>query len=786
MTKFSLKGAVAPSAFSLPGVLFFSLVILLPLVLPFIRRASPVFLVSAALLICIHVIWHGQWRESLKELSPCAVTLGACFLFWAGLTSFWAPVVSRSWHAVGSGSLIFLSGLCLLFYQWERSRRIDLFLAIAISISSLIIFIDLTTGDMLLRLVHSRPEPYRYNMVLVSLLVFSFGLFQRGLKLSGPLNYIALLVLLGAAFVSESETAKLAILVSYFSLFSSHFMPRMISIFCSAIAVIAAWAIFLLDPLIVEDVGQLWPVLAEQGHLIERIQIWAAYSKMAQAGLPWGWGVESVSSVPLTKYFVMVPEATRQYIQRLHPHNQLIQIAVEMGWIGIFIGFATNIWMVFWAHADEHLRPARVGLLVTIMIVALVSHGFWQMWWWSSLAIGCCFLKRKRDVISTASNRITILQAYKTCYPDVYGGIPYIIEIIRNIRPDIFKHQVLVCGKQQASDDFLGIERVRSFGSLLSLPIAPAYPLTLWSRSCNAHIVLMHAPFPLADLILAFALPRSTKLIVFWHADIISQKYMGKIMKPLIRRTLKRASAIIISDPEFLKFSKYLKNFSDKCIIAPLPVSASRFAESNLRFEFLNQIRKNYPRLVLACGRLVYYKGFEVLIEASRNIDGQVLIIGDGPERAKLQDHIDSSGVSGHVKLLGNVSEDEFVHYLSAAKVFVLPSITEAETFGVSQLEAMAAGKAVVNTSIPTAVPKVARHNIEGLTVEPRNPIALALAVNSILQNEILGVQLGNAARERALNTFGMKEFEKIMTATLQDVFCLSNDNSFSASGKNN
>ena len=258
--------------------------------------------------------------------------------------------------------------------------------SVAVTIASLIIIVDLRIGGKLLQLIHSRPEPYRYNMVVVSLAVLSFGMFRRGLSLNEPMKYVAALCLLAAAFVSESETAKLATLAGYAAMFVSSVVPRRITLFLGTLGVLFAWAIFLLAPDVLRNVTGLWPSLSEQGHAAERIQIWTAYSKMGHAGLPWGWGVESVAYVPMTSYYASVPESLRVHLEWLHPHNNVIQIMVEMGLPGVFLALAGLLLFIVWALADLTLCPARIGLFTAVLVVALVSHGFWQMWWWSAVA----------------------------------------------------------------------------------------------------------------------------------------------------------------------------------------------------------------------------------------------------------------------------------------------------------------------------------------------------------------------------------------------------------------
>src|SRR5262249_13696018 len=124
-------------------------------------------------------------------------------------------------------------------------------------------------------------------------------------------------------------------------------------------------------------------------------------------------------------------------------------------------------------------------------------------------------------------------------------------------------------------------------------------------------------------------------------------------------------------------------------------------------------------RLILAVGRLVYYKGFEYLIRSMAQVRGKLLIIGNGPLRAKLDEVAVQLNVSEKVVFLGEVQNDEVTPYYHAADVFALPSVARSEAFGIVQIEAMASGVPVVNTSLDSGVPFVSLHEQTGLTVPP-------------------------------------------------------------------
>ena len=154
-------------------------------------------------------------------------------------------------------------------------------------------------------------------------------------------------------------------------------------------------------------------------------------------------------------------------------------------------------------------------------------------------------------------------------------------------------------------------------------------------------------------------------------------------------------------------------------------------------------------KVVLFTGRLVLYKGVNFLIDAASNLEAHVLIVGDGPLRPMLQKKIETLGMQSRVRLLGRVSDAELSSLYSLADLFVLPSISPTEAFGVVQLEAMAHGVPVVNTNLPSGVPSVSVHGVTGLTVPPGDAGALRDAIIAILSNDALRDEFSKNAQER-------------------------------------
>src|SRR4029453_13172931 len=159
------------------------------------------------------------------------------------------------------------------------------------------------------------------------------------------------------------------------------------------------------------------------------------------------------------------------------------------------------------------------------------------------------------------------------------------------------------------------------------------------------------------------------------------------------------------------------------------------------------------PRM-LYVGRLVYYKGLEVLLEALTRTAGGCAIVGEGSLEDALRGRIAARGLGDRVALLGRRAGDEVRALYQNCDIFVLPSTARTEAFGLVQVEAMMAGLPVISTNLPTGVPWVNDHGVTGLVVPPGDATALAAALRRLLENPPLRAKLGDAARARTLERF--------------------------------
>lgn len=357
-----------------------------------------------------------------------------------------------------------------------------------------------------------------------------------------------------------------------------------------------------------------------------------------------------------------------------------------------------------------------------------------------------------------------VLHSYKIYYPDVFGGIPQVIATLATGMQRRAESSVLVARTRGSRRSFhldgVPVEAVASMGQLFSMPLAPAFPFVLRRRVRDVDVVAVHQPFPLNDLGVTFGLPTSAALVVHWHADIVTQRWLAPPMAYFVGRTLARAQRIILSDDSILRRSRALAPHHGKCAVVPFGVDCEYWGSLDReQVQQVEQLRATHPRLIVCSSRLVAYKGLDVLIRALRGVDAHLIIVGQGPLRDTLATTARSLGVDRRITFVGAVSREELKVYLHAARVFAFPSVSVAETFGISQLEAMAAGLPVVNTALPTGVPRVARDGLEALTVPPRDHERLAEALSHLLAHPALAACLGSAGQLRAAQEYPQARF---------------------------
>lgn len=348
-------------------------------------------------------------------------------------------------------------------------------------------------------------------------------------------------------------------------------------------------------------------------------------------------------------------------------------------------------------------------------------------------------------------------------YPPHPGGMEtHLQALCGELKRSVNVEVVVASDERRSIEEMIDGVRVARLGTLLNLAAAPVCPQMLGRiRDARADIVHIHWPNPAA--VLAYlASGHRGRLVFTYHSDIIRQKLLRKPFWPVLRHALNRADAIIVASPNYVNTSPVLRMFRDRCRIIPFGIPLAKFDRAD-EIE-VSKIRGEYgQRIVLGVGRLVYYKGFQYLIRAMKDVTGQLLIVGSGPLHRELEREARACGISERVRFLTNVRD--VAPYYHAASVFALPSVARSEAFGIAQLEAMACGKPVVNTDLDSGVPFVSPGGLTGLTVPPANAGALGRAINTLLDDPTLSAEYGRAGRRRVEQEFNL---EAMTRRTLQ------------------
>lgn len=370
------------------------------------------------------------------------------------------------------------------------------------------------------------------------------------------------------------------------------------------------------------------------------------------------------------------------------------------------------------------------------------------------------------------NNKIRVLQVNKLYYP-VTGGIERVVQQLAEGLCEDTDTKVLVCRKKGGTivEQIAGIEvtRASSMGMLSSLPLSVSFLWKFRRMAKDRDIVHIHMPFPLGDLA-CFLSGYKGRVILWWHSDIVRQKKLMKLYRPLMEWLLRRADCIIVATQGHIDGSEYLKPYQDKCRIIPFGVDPKIEKEADRWYEEGGPPERSQEKTAvvkyLFVGRLVYYKGCRTMIEAfvqaaKRNDRIRLDIVGTGPLEPELKRQTEELRLTDQIHFHAGVSDDELIGFFKECDVFVLPSLQRSEAFGLVQIEAMAFGKPVINTNLPSGVPYVSLHGETGLTVEPGNTAELAEAMEYLAEHPAERCQMGERARERMEEQFRMETMLK-------------------------
>ena len=366
-----------------------------------------------------------------------------------------------------------------------------------------------------------------------------------------------------------------------------------------------------------------------------------------------------------------------------------------------------------------------------------------------------------------SEKKLRILEVNKAYHPHI-GGIETLVKQYSEELGTVCGAEVrtLVCRDGRGRtlrENINGVELTRagSLGTYFKCPLSLSFVRLFRKMAKKADVVHIHLPFPLADAA-AMLSGYKGRIVVSWHSDVVKQKKLMLIYKPFMRWLLRRADAVIVATEGHINGSEHLPEYREKCTVVPYGIRPEDYLSIERRPVLTERATDKTAVKVFFTGRLVYYKGVDVLLRAFSKVKGcELFIAGEGDLEPELREYARKRGLDGRVHFLGFLPEEELRQAYADCDIFVLPSVARSEAFGIVQLEAMVYGKPVINTDLPSGVPHVSLDGITGLTVPPSDAGALAKAVNTLAADPGLRERYGKAAAERVSSVFNEKEVIK-------------------------
>ena len=377
------------------------------------------------------------------------------------------------------------------------------------------------------------------------------------------------------------------------------------------------------------------------------------------------------------------------------------------------------------------------------------------------------------------AEQLRVLQLNKRYFPAI-GGIERVVQQIAEDLAEQTEMSVLVCSEDRhySKEIVNGVTVIRlpKLFQLGSLPVSLNLNCTLRKMSGQLDIIHLHMPFPLGDIACLLSGFKG-KIVLWWHSDIVRQKKLMRLYKPVMQKMLQRADVIVVATEGHIEHSSYLEPYKEKCVLIPFGVdcameaASDRYVEAKAAENLINIAspkEKKRQLTFLFVGRLVYYKGCDILLKAFAGVeDARLVMVGSGVLEEECHRLTKELGIRDRVQFTGEVSQQELQKYMAECDVFVLPSVVKSEAFGIVQIEAMAFGKPVINTNLPSGVPYVSIHGETGLTVEPGNVEQLAKAMQWMTEHEEERLIMGKKARERMKTEYR----QEVMTARVLDLY---------------
>ena len=345
------------------------------------------------------------------------------------------------------------------------------------------------------------------------------------------------------------------------------------------------------------------------------------------------------------------------------------------------------------------------------------------------------------------------LHVYRTYFPDSQGGLEEVIrQICLGTRENGITNRVFTLSDEPFPRRLPRVEgdvvRVRKTFEIASCGFALTC-LRRFAREVEwADIVHYHYPWPFSDVLYLMA-GRSKPAILTYHSDIVRQKILLSLYRPLMSRYLRAMDKIVATSPNYFATSEVLNEFADKVEVVPIGLDEPSFPVLGPHDKTIADARVAYGSdFFLFVGVLRYYKGLHILLDAIKGAPYKVVIVGAGPVETELRQQAQALDLD-NVIFAGFVSDKEKMALFQLCRAVVFPSYLRSEAFGVTLLEGAMSSRALISAEVGSGTSHVNVHGKTGLVVPPSDSSALRSAMDKLFYDGDLAKQMGDNARAR-------------------------------------
>lgn len=358
---------------------------------------------------------------------------------------------------------------------------------------------------------------------------------------------------------------------------------------------------------------------------------------------------------------------------------------------------------------------------------------------------------------------IKVLHFYKTYYPDSFGGVEQVIfqvsEGCAGYGINTVVHTLSPHGDRELeSFHSHKITKSKTIVDIASTPFSLTAIKKFKELVEGVDIIHYHFPYPFMDMLHLFC-GVNKPTIVTYHSDILKQKLLLRLYKPLMYKFLDSVTTIVATSPNYLNTSDVLKKYSNKVKVIPIGIDEDKYPVPTA--SRVDSWKDKFPEpFFFFIGALRYYKGLTVLLSALAGTEINVVIAGIGPLEKELKEKAKALGLK-KVTFIGSVSDEDKTVLLKLSRGIIFPSYLKTEAFGITLLEGAMYSKPLISCEIGTGTSYININNETGLVVAPNDSAALRKALKDLWDNEEKAAELGQNARKRFETLFKAEKMAK-------------------------